>query len=70
MSSYTGRAPVFTIAMSSPASIAWYRKTECIASRTGLFPRKENETFETPPETFTCGRFALIRRIDSRNATA
>jgi hypothetical protein len=34
-----------------------------MASRTLLLPRKLNEMFETPPETFACGRLALIQRV-------
>ncbi len=36
----TTSAPALTMPMSRPASIAWYRKTAWIASRTGLLPRK------------------------------
>ena len=32
-----------------------------MASRTGLLPRKENDTLEMPPEMCTAGRFALIQ---------
>jgi hypothetical protein len=31
-----------------PAFMAWYRKAECIASRTSLFPLNANERFDTP----------------------
>ncbi|CNI52279.1 Uncharacterised protein [Mycobacterium tuberculosis] len=41
--------------------MAWNRNTEWIASRTGLLPRNENETFEMPPEMWTPGRFSLIQ---------
>ena len=37
------------------------RKTAWIASRTGLLPRNENDTFEMPPEMCTPGRFSLIQ---------
>ena len=70
MSWYTGRAPALTIAMSRPASMAWYRKQACIASRTALLPRNENDTFDTPPETWTCGQRCLISRVPSKNAWA
>ena len=49
----------------NPALIAWNRNTAWIASRTALFPRKENETFEMPPDTFAPGRFCLIQRVAS-----
>jgi hypothetical protein len=38
--------------MSMPAAMAWYRNTEWMASRTVSLPRNENETLETPPETW------------------
>ena len=47
--------------MSMPAAMAWYRKTAWMASRTGLLPRNENDTFEMPPEMCTPGRFSLIQ---------
>jgi len=34
-----------------------------MASRTGLFPRKENERLEIPPEVRHPGRLALIQAI-------
>ena len=43
--------PALTMPMSIPAPIAWYRKAECMASRTLLLPRKLKEMFDTPPET-------------------
>ena len=51
--------------MSIPAAMAWYRKTEWIASRIGSLPRNANETFDTPPDTSAPGRLALIRRVAS-----
>ena len=67
MSSYTGIWAAFTIAMSSPAAIAWYRNAEWIAWRTRSFPRKLNDRFETPPETFAPGQRSLISRgLDER----
>jgi hypothetical protein len=69
ISSYTTRAPALTMPMSSPAPIAWNRKTEWIASRTGLFPRNENDTLEMPPETSAPGRFSLIQRVASMKST-
>ena len=56
--------------MSIPARIAWYRNAECIASRTGVLPRKENEMFDTPPETCAPGRFWRIQRVASMKSTA
>jgi hypothetical protein len=52
--------------MSMPARMAWYRNTEWIASRTGLLPRNEKDTLETPPETFACGQLCTdpARRLD------
>ena len=55
--------------MSRPARIAWNRKTEWIASRTGLLPRKEKDTLEMPPETSAPGRLALIQRVASMKST-
>ena len=40
-----------------------------MASRTGLLPRKLNETFEMPPDTRAPGRFALIHRVASMKST-
>ena len=56
--------------MSMPALMAWYRKTEWIARRTGSLPRKLNDTLETPPETRANGKVALIRRVASMKSTA
>ena len=70
MSSYTSSWPALTIAMSSPAEIAWYRNAECIARRTVSFPRNEKLRFDTPPETFAPGHRRLISRVDSMNAFA
>ncbi|GBC87082.1 hypothetical protein HRbin12_01083 [bacterium HR12] len=58
------------MAMSSPARIAWYRKAECIASRTRSLPRKLNERFETPPETLARGKRSLRIRVASMKAFA
>ena len=52
--------------MSMPARMAWYRNAECMASRTALLPRKENEMLLTPPETLARGSEALMRRVASR----
>ena len=49
--------------------MAWNRNTAWIASRTGLLPRKENETFEMPPETSAPGRLFLIQRTASMKST-
>ncbi len=46
------------------------RNAECIASRTGLLPRKLNETLDTPPLTLACGRFCLIQRVAWMKSTA
>ena len=69
-SSYTASWPAFTMPMSMPAWIAWYRNTEWIASRTGLLPRNENDTFDTPPEIIACGSVCLIVRVASMKSTA
>ena len=58
MSSYCGRAPALTIAMSRPARIAWYRNTAWIASRTRSLPRNANDTFDTPPLIRASGQLA------------
>jgi hypothetical protein len=52
--------PALTMPMSMPALMAWYRNTAWIASRTGLLPRNEKETLDTPPETSAWGRVCLI----------
>ena len=49
--------------------MAWYRNTAWMASRTGLLPRNENDTFEMPPDTWTPGRFSLIQRVASMKST-
>mmetsp|Transcript_106123 Transcript_106123/g.280103 ORF Transcript_106123/g.280103 Transcript_106123/m.280103 type:complete len:241 (-) Transcript_106123:822-1544(-) len=49
MSVYRGRPPGFTMDMFKPFGTAWYKKTECIASRTELRPRNENERLLRPP---------------------
>src|SRR5450631_873886 len=54
---------------SMPALMAWNKNTECMVSRTRSLPRNENDRFDTPPETCTCGRFALIQRVDFIEAT-
>jgi hypothetical protein len=41
-----------------------------MARRTGSFPRKEKERFETPPLTLTPGQRRLISRVDSMKALA
>ena len=41
-----------------------------MASRTGLLPRKENETFEIPPLTFARGKASFSRRVASMKPTA
>ncbi len=43
--------------MVRPARIAYSRNTEWIASRTGLLPRNENDTLDTPPERQRIGQF-------------
>ncbi len=46
--------------MSIPALMAWNKNAECIASRTTLLPRNENDRLLTPPEIFTPGQVALM----------
>ena len=70
MSAYTASCPAFTIPMSMPARMAWYRKDACIASRTASFPRKAKERFETPPETSAPGHRSFRSGIASMNAFA
>ena len=48
--------------MSMPARMAWYRNTECIASRTASLPRNENDTLLTPPLTSAYGQASLDLR--------
>ena len=52
--------------MSMPALMAWYRNDACMASRSGLFPRNENDTLLTPPLTKACGSVCLIVRQASK----
>ena len=70
MSSYIWSIDGLTIAMSIPALIAWYRNAECIASRTALFPLKENDRLDTPPEVRAPGRFVLIHLTASMKSMA
>jgi hypothetical protein len=35
-----------------PLRIAWYKKTECIASRIVSSPRNEKDKFDSPPDTY------------------
>ena len=70
MSSYTSTIPAFTIPISKPALMAWKRKALCMASLTVLFPLKEKEIFDTPPETFAPGRFSLIHLVALMKSTA
>ena len=58
------------MAMSIPASIAWYRKTACIASRTGLLPLNEKETFDRPPLVRAPGQRAFTSLTASMKLTA
>ena len=62
--------PALTMPISSPARMAWYRNAECIASRTGLLPRNENEMLLTPPLTLVPGSLLLSCRVASMKATA
>jgi hypothetical protein len=41
-----------------------------MASRTGAFPRKENDTLLMPPLVLAPGSVALISRTASMNSTA
>ena len=59
-----------TIAISSPAAMAWWRNAACIASRTNGLPRNANDRLETPPEVRTPGRRAFIHRTASMKSTA
>ncbi len=58
----------FTIAMSSPASTQWWRKTELRTARAGRCSPKL--TLLTPSDVNTPGSSSLMRRIPSRVATA
>ncbi len=69
-SASTVSMPALTMPMSSPASIACRRKTACMASRTWLLPRNENDTFEMPPLVSAPGRCCLIQRTASMKSTA
>lgn len=62
ISLYTCSIDGLTMPMSIPSAIAWYRNTECIASRTLLLPRNENDRLLTPPLTFAYGQLALTSR--------
>jgi len=69
-SSTMGSAPALTMPMSMPARIAWNRNTAWIAWRTVSLPRNENDTFDTPPDTWQPGRVALMMRVASMKSTA
>ena len=56
--------------MSIPAAIAWYRKTEWIASRTGSLPRNENETLDDAAGDQGAGQLRLDPRVASMYSTA
>ena len=62
--------PALTIPMLMPARIAWYRNTECIASRTTSLPRKENDTLLTPPLTSEPGQAARMAAVASMKSSA
>ena len=62
--------PAFTIPMSKPALMAWYKNMVCIASRTGSLPRKLKLTLDTPPLTLAPGRLALIQAVALMKSTA
>ena len=70
ISSYTSTIPAFTMPISRPALIAWYKNAECIASLTRSFPRKEKLILDTPPDTLAPGRFCLIQRVALIKSTA
>ena len=40
--------------------MAWYKKTECIASLTVLLPLNEKDKLLIPPLTFDFGKFSLV----------
>ena len=58
--SYIVSCPGLTIPIVIPALIAWYKKTECIASRIESLPLKENEKFDTPPLIMAWGKVVVI----------
>ena len=70
MLSYTSSMAGFTIPMVIPFFIAWYKKAECIASRTVLLPRKEKETLLTPPLILAPGRFSVIHFVALKKSKA
>src|SRR5690554_7455485 len=53
-----------------PLLMAKYKNDQCIASRTALFPLKEKETFETPPETLAPGKFFRIHSVALKKSKA
>ncbi len=53
--------------ISKPALMAWNKNALCIASRTGLLPRKENDILLTPPLQRAPGQTCLISRTASIN---
>ena len=53
-----------------PFWMAWYKNAECMASRTLLLPRNENETLLTPPETPAYGRFSRIHLVALKKSKA
>src|SRR5690606_41576987 len=60
----------FTIPISIPLLMAWYRKAACMASLTGLFPLKEKLTLLTPPLTLAPGKFSLIHLVALKKSIA
>mmetsp|Transcript_13078 Transcript_13078/g.35493 ORF Transcript_13078/g.35493 Transcript_13078/m.35493 type:complete len:225 (-) Transcript_13078:43-717(-) len=70
MSVYRGRAPGFTMDMFRPFGTAWYKKTECMASRSELRPRNENDRLLRPPLNETHGHVRLISATALMKSTA
>ena len=70
ISEYISNIEGFTIPIPIPFFMAWYRKAECIASLTLLFPRNEKETFDTPPLTCAPGRFSVIHFVARKKSRA
>ena len=62
--------PAFTMAISRPFFWAWYKKAECMASRTGLLPLKLKLTLLKPPLVRQPGQVFLTSWTASKKSTA
>ena len=70
ISLYISSIAGFTIPISIPCLMAWYKNDECMASRTVLFPLNEKETLLTPPLTLAPGRLFFIQSVALKKSSA